>query len=121
MSEFHRINIKPLTVNRAYQGRRFRTPELLAYQQELAYRLPKIEVPKGKLDVSYVFGVSSRNSDLDNCVKAFQDALAEQYGFNDRDVYRMEVEKQIVPKGKEFVGFDLQAHRPLRREAESGR
>jgi Holliday junction resolvase RusA-like endonuclease len=83
------IPIKPLTVNRAYQGRRFRAPELLAYQQELSYRLPAMEIPRGKLEVKYVFGVSSRNSDMDNCVKAFQDALAEQYGFNDRDIYRM--------------------------------
>ena len=29
-------------------------PELLAYQQELSYRLPKIVVPAGKLEVKYV-------------------------------------------------------------------
>ena len=104
------IPIKPLTVNRAYQGRRFRTAELLAYQQELAFHLPKIAVPVGKLKVKYVFGVSSRNSDGDNLIKAFQDALAAQHGFNDRNIYRWEVEKQIVAKGKEFIGFELKPH-----------
>ena len=43
--------------------------------------------------------MSSKNSDGDNLIKAFQDALAEQYGFNDRDIYRWEVEKRIVAKG----------------------
>jgi hypothetical protein len=111
-SGLHRVEIKPLTVNRAYQGRRFRTPELLAYQQELAYRLPKLDVPKGKLAVRYIFGVSSRNSDGDNLIKAFQDALAEHYGFNDRDIYRWEIEKQIVAKGEEFVEFELKTPFP---------
>jgi len=63
------IPIKPLTVNRAYQGRRFRTPELKAYQQELAYRLPAMKVPKGKLAVRYEFGVSSKSADYDNNIK----------------------------------------------------
>jgi Holliday junction resolvase RusA-like endonuclease len=62
------------------------------------------------LAVKYVFGASSRNSDGDNLIKAFQDALAEQYGFNDRDIYRWEVEKQIVANGKEFVGFEIRRH-----------
>jgi Holliday junction resolvase RusA-like endonuclease len=110
----YHVAIKPLTVNRAYQGRRFRTPELLAYQRELSYLLPKIEVPRGKLAVRYVFGVSSSNSDGDNLIKAFQDALAEQYGFNDRDICHWEVEKRIVPKGQEFVEFELRPAHPMR-------
>lgn len=106
-----RIPIKPLSVNRAYQGRRFRTPELIAYQEELAYRLPPMKVPPGKLAVKYVFGFSSRNADGDNAIKALQDSLAEHYGFNDRDIYRWEVEKRLVPKGMEFIEFELCPHR----------
>jgi hypothetical protein len=71
-----------------------------------------IQVPKGKLAVTYVFGVSSKNSDGDNLIKAFQDALAVQYGFNDRDIYHWDVEKRIVAKGEEFVGFRLLAYDP---------
>lgn len=33
----HHIPIKPLTVNRSYQGRRFATPELKAFKQALGY------------------------------------------------------------------------------------
>ena len=54
---------------------------------KLVYLLPRIEVPKGKLAVTYVFGVSSKAADGDNLVKALQDALVDKYGFNDRDIY----------------------------------
>ena len=81
------VRIKPLSLNHAYRGRRFETPELEAFKLELACRLPRLKVPAGRLKVIYQFGVSSKNADGDNCVKAFQDALAEKYGFNDRQIY----------------------------------
>jgi len=102
------VKIKPLSVNAAYQGRRFRTPELLAYQIELAYKLPKIKVPKeGTLAVRYRFGVSSKGADGDNLIKAFQDCLAERYGFDDRRIYHWDVEKVDVKKGEEFIAFEI--------------
>ena len=102
-----RIPIKPLSVNRSYQGRRFATPELTAYKEALGYLLPSMEIPKGKLAVKYIFGVSSKASDGDNLIKSFQDTICEKYGFNDRDIYRWEVEKVIVKKGDEYAAFSI--------------
>lgn len=102
-----KIKIKPLSVNRSYQGRRFSTPELKDYKQELSYLLPPLRVPKGKLRVVYVFGVSSKASDGDNLIKSFQDSLAEKYGFNDRDIYEWSVKKELVKKGEEYCAFEL--------------
>lgn len=102
-----RINIKPISVNEAYRGRRFATKELKQYKKDLARLLPKMEVPKGKLMVRYTFGVSSKASDWDNLIKAFQDCLAEQYGFNDNRIYRGIVIKQDVPRGEEFIEWEL--------------
>jgi Holliday junction resolvase RusA-like endonuclease len=102
-----KINIKALSVNRSYQGRRFATPELKAYKQELMYLLPKLKIPKGKLSVLYIFGVSSKLADLDNNIKAFQDTLCEKYGFNDRDIYSLSAIKEIAPKGKEYIRFEI--------------
>ena len=48
---------------------------------------------KKKLKINYIFGVSSKNADGDNCQKAFQDMLAEKYGFNDRQIYKWNGEK----------------------------
>lgn len=103
-----RIDIKPLSVNDAYRGRRFATKELTQYKSDLGWLLPKMEVPKGPLAVRYVFGVSSGRSDVDNLVKCLQDAIADRYGFNDMMIYRIEMEKVVVQKGKEFVEFEIE-------------
>lgn len=103
------LNIKPLSINEAYRGRRFATPELAQYKKDLARILPKIKVLEGKLSVTYVFGLSSKQADVDNCIKAFQDILSEQYGFNDKRIYELHVKKVDVKKGKEYVGFEINA------------
>jgi len=106
----NRIAVKALSINRAYQGRRFSTPELFSFKKELFYLLPKgIQIPEGKLQVSYTFGVSSKESDGDNLIKAFQDCLADHYGFNDKKIYKWNVEKVDVEKGQEFICFKIDA------------
>lgn len=101
------IKIKPLSLNSAYRGRRFATPQLDVYKKSIHLLIPKIEVPIGKLKVKYVFGVSSKNSDGDNLIKCVQDAIAEKYGFNDKQIYKWEVEKIDVKKGEEFISFEI--------------
>lgn len=103
----HTLPIKPISLNSAYRGRRFKTPELVAYKKLIFYTAPAIKIPEGKLKVKYIFGVSSMNSDVDNLVKCVQDSLAEKYGFNDKLIYKIEVEKVDVEKGKEFISFDI--------------
>ena len=101
------LKIKPLSLNNAYRGRRFTTPELEAYKRAIFYLCPKGVVPTGKLKVRYEFGVSSKNSDGDNLIKCCQDALAEKYGFNDKLIYKWEVEKKDVKKGEEYIAFEI--------------
>ena len=56
-----KIAIIPLSVNNAYQGRRFKTPELKAYQQKVMSLLPKdFHIPDKtdialKLDEDFVY------------------------------------------------------------------
>jgi Holliday junction resolvase RusA-like endonuclease len=97
-----RIQIKPLSMNQAYRGRRFKTPDLKQYQKDLNTLLPKLDIPDGKLEVEYIFGLSSKGSDYDNCIKAFQDCLQDKYGFNDNKIYKATVEKVDVKKGEEI-------------------
>jgi Holliday junction resolvase RusA-like endonuclease len=106
-----RLNIKPLSLNNAYRGRRFKTPELEQFKRDIMRLLPPDPMwpatGHGKLSVRYVFGVSSKNSDGDNLIKVFQDALADCYGFNDKRIYEWHVKKVDVPKGSEFIEFDI--------------
>lgn len=103
----NKIEVKPLSVNRCWQGRRFKTDEYGVYEKLVIYRLPKIKVPEGKLLVRLEFGVSNKASDIDNPVKPFLDCLQKKYGFDDKRIYLLEVAKEDVKKGKEYIAFSL--------------
>lgn len=102
-----KINIKPLSVNDAWKGRRFRTDEYNAYEKELRLKLKPMTIPEGELELAVQFGFSSRGSDWDNPLKPFQDIISKHYGFNDNRVYAAVVLKRIVPKGQEYISFDI--------------
>lgn len=106
------LNIKPLSVNGSYRGRKYSTPELSKYKLDLSRILPILKVPEGKLSVVYIFGVSSKAADGDNLIKSFQDSMAEKYGFDDRRIYDWRVMKVDVPKGKEYIKFHITKFNP---------
>ena len=115
MSIANKINIKPLSVNQAFKGRRFKTEAYKKYERDLLFLLPKIELPEPPYQVYYKFGFSSRNSDIDNGVKQLQDILSKKYKFNDRYIFRMVVEKEIVKKGDEFIEFKIETFKEKER------
>lgn len=101
-----KIQIKPLSVNEAWMGRRFKTPKYKAYREELNYTLPDIpDFPSPPYEVWYEFGLSNKRSDYDNPVKTTQDALQEKYAFDDADILVAHIKKVIVPKGEEYIQF----------------
>ena len=104
----YRIDLKPLSVNQAWKGRRFKTNQYKAYIRSCRALLPKIDVPQGcKLQIHLVFGFSSAGSDWDNPIKPYQDILQDVYGFNDSRIYRGIVDKVLVKKGSEFIEFSI--------------
>jgi Holliday junction resolvase RusA-like endonuclease len=105
-----KVNIKPLSVNECWTGRRFKTQKYKSYEHELYNKLRKLDVPKGKLIITVTFGVSSKNADWDNPIKPFQDILQFKYKFNDRQVYKGIVEKVDVKKGSEFIDFKIESY-----------
>ena len=66
-------------------------------------------MPKPPFKVNYVFGFSNKASDLDNPVKVLTDILQKKYGFNDKDIYEMNVKKKIVKKGEEYIKFKIES------------
>ena len=102
-----KIKIKPLSVNQAWRGRRFKAEIYKEYEEELFLLLPKIKIPQGNLKLKIVFGLSNKASDVDNPVKPFVDILQKKYGFNDKNIYRLDLEKIIVKKGKEYIEFEI--------------
>lgn len=105
------LPIKALSINAAYRGRRFKTRDYNEFENELAILLPSsFIVPEGKLKLTMKVGQSASSCDWDNPIKTFQDVLAKKYGFNDKKIFRGDVEKFIVPKGQEFIDWELESY-----------
>jgi Holliday junction resolvase RusA-like endonuclease len=102
-----KIRIKPLSINEAFQGRRFKTKVYDSYCEELVYILPKMKIPEGPLALKITFGFSNKGADIDNPTKPFIDVLQEAYCFNDKLIYKLDITKEIVEKGREFIDFEL--------------
>ena len=103
-------HIKPLSVNEAWQGQRFKTRRYQDYERRALLLLPPIlDIPAGDLSIILEFGFSNRASDLDNPVKPIMDILQKRYGFNDAQVTQYQLIKKIVPKGSEYIAFSIRA------------
>ena len=96
-----------MSINVAFQGRRFKTPQYKNYEKAVIMLLPKIKIPDPPFSVYYEFGFSNQLSDIDNPVKPLQDILQKKYGFNDRDIMEMHVVKRMVKKVSEYFAFEI--------------
>lgn len=103
-----KIDIKALSVNEAWQGRRFKTEKYKQFCDDISLLLPKFVIPESPLQLAIEFGFSNKLSDIDNCLKPFIDCLVKKYGFDDREIYFLLVKKTIVKKGTEFIKFKIE-------------
>ena len=89
------LPIKPLSINAAFQGRRFKTEECNQYCRELAVLLPKnIQIP-GLVAVNLNFFLKNwKMTDGDNLVKVLMDCIV-QAGIieDDRKIMRYVIQK----------------------------
>ena len=102
-----KINIKPLTVNQAWQGRRFKTKQYKEYEKEMLLLLGSMHIPEGPLFLMMRVGLSNKLSDIDNVAKPAIDILQKKYGFNDNRIYKLQLIKEIVKKGEEFIHIEF--------------
>ena len=113
-----KVNIKPLSVNDAWQGRRYKTDAYKHYERAMLLMLPAATLPPPPYRIYYEFGFSNSLADYDNPCKPLGDILQKKYGFNDKEIYCATIRKVVVKKGKEYVKvriehFDRDAAEPL--------
>jgi Holliday junction resolvase RusA-like endonuclease len=102
------IKIKPLSVNKAWKGRKFKTNDYIKYEHIALLMLPKInKLPSPPYILTIHFNFSSNASDLDNPVKPFLDILQKKYGIDDKNIFKLILTKSIVKKGEESILFNL--------------
>jgi len=104
-----KLNIKPLSVNEAWQGRRFKTDKYKRYESDMLLLLPKLKIIEPPYRVNIIVGFSNKASDLDNICKPFLDILQKKYNINDKHIEILHIEKQIVSKNNEFISFEIVA------------
>ena len=102
----HRI--KALSVNKCWQGKRFKTIDYTAYEFNLTKMLPnEFVAPLGKLELNIKVGFSSPLADIDNMLKPFIDILQKKYKFDDKHIFKLVVEKELVSKHREYIDWKL--------------
>jgi len=103
-----KINIKPLSVNDARQGKRFKTPEYKRYEKAMDLLLPKADLSRySKIELKLTFFFSNKLSDIDNPTKCVLDILQKKWKFNDSKIYRLILIKEIVAKWNEWIGIEV--------------
>ena len=106
------LNEKPLSINEAFQGRRFKTPAYKAYERKMLILLPKAKKPfPDMMSIDFIFGFSSPLSDLDNPVKLLLDIMQKKYGFNDRNVWELGIRKFISKEP--YIGISIKPYLPF--------
>ena len=106
----HTLQLKPISVNEAYKGRKFKTPQHKKFKDHAkillrSKRLPKVE-KKQPFFILYHFYTNMQN-DLDNLIKLTQDSICEKLGTDDRYIMGMHAKKFIAKKGEEKIKFKI--------------
>jgi Holliday junction resolvase RusA-like endonuclease len=102
-----KIFIKPLSVNQAWQGKRFKTDKYIRYEKEILNLLPNVPTENPPFKFEITFGFSNKLSDIDNPLKPILDCIQKKYKINDRDIYELNVKKEIVKKGFDFIDLKI--------------
>lgn len=98
-----KLDIKPLSVNAVWQGKRFKTPAYLRYERDALMLLPrKNNKSKQPLIVKYVFYLTKRQyslSDVGNFEKPLTDILVKSgVIYDDRYIVKITMEKRLSDK-----------------------
>jgi Holliday junction resolvase RusA-like endonuclease len=102
------IKIKPLSVNEAWQGKRYKSEKYKEYEQTMFLLLPRdLTIPDGEIALTIDFGLSNVSNDIDNGLKPFIDILQKKYKFNDKKITKLGVKKTKVKKGNEYIRFSI--------------
>lgn len=105
------LDIKPLSTNKMYTGRKRKSVWYKAYQREVHKKLEESGLfdPTKKVVGTYKLeleiGVSNSAFDASNAIKPFEDILSGHFKFNDKIIFFVSCRKYVVYKGEEFLRF----------------
>lgn len=101
------LEIVPLSINKAWQGKRFKTPIYSKYIEMALYRLPNKEKISGPVKVNLRFRIAyPKKCDVDNFIKPILDIFVKKgYIDDDRYIYLLNASK--VQSDDEGIDFEI--------------
>lgn len=101
------LPLKPLSINAAFQGRRFKTKECNNYCKDLDILLPDHEQIKGFVEIHYKFHlVNWKRTDGDNLIKILTDCIVKKGIIeDDRKIMKYIIEK--IPSEKDIIEIEI--------------
>lgn len=94
-----KVKIRPMSINKSWQGRRFKTKEYKEWSKEISYLLKEQKIKKTteaveiKIDWYYK---NAKRMDIDNPLKVFLDSLVQNNIIDDdRNIWKLTIEKHI--------------------------
>lgn len=104
-----RLALKAMSINAAWQGRRFKTKECKQYCDTLDMILPAGKVEGEYFELTFRFGlVNFSRCDEDNLIKSLQDRIvAKGIIIDDRRIVRHVIEK--YPCAMDWIEVDIRA------------
>ena len=105
------IEYPSLSVNKSWQGRKFKTPLYSKWRFDLELLLKKKEMVMGWVEIELHFYIKSFGiTDADNLVKCFVDSLVNKdYIEDDRKVVHYDIWKHKI-KGREKIKFIIKKY-----------
>lgn len=101
------IPIKVLSINEAFQGRRFKTQKCKDFCEDVLMIAPRRDIIRGMIEIEYKFHiVNHKLADYDNMIKITQDLLVEKnlgYIEDDRKIYKATIYKIPCKVGEEKI------------------
>ena len=101
------IELKPVSINEAFQGKRFKTRKCKDFENDFMLLAPKRKMIKGKIEVEYKFHLRNHKMiDYDNCIKVVQDLIVKcGYIEDDRKIYKATIYK--IPSDKDYIEIKI--------------
>ena len=90
------IKVSPLSVNKAWQGRRFKSDAYKQFIRDVSIVLPVAKnTIKNEVEIYYTFYIKNfGNADVDNLIKTAQDQIVEKrYIIDDRKIIFLQAKK----------------------------
>lgn len=109
------IPIGPLSVNKSFRGRHFKSKEYIQYETDVCKLLPfsRTAPLDGELFVKYKFYIKNyANTDEDNLIKIFQDLLVKRgYIRDDRYIKaKYSIKERVLSTVDERIEVDIQLY-----------